>query len=86
MSELGHRVATSVYSCARLLFSHRQRRRTNAAVYGVASEEYIFVLHTDYPHDGTVLISRDFDIQLGDMLAGAAVPGVRIGDDGQGQR
>ena len=37
-------------------------------------------MRTDY---WTVLIRRDFDIWLGDMLASAAVLRVHIGDDGQ---
>ena len=47
--------------------SRVQRRRTNASVYGVASDGYIFIF-VQITHDGTVLISRNFNIQLGDML------------------
>jgi len=47
--------------------SRLQRRRTNASVYGVASDGYIFVF-VKITHDGTVLMSRDFNVQLGEML------------------
>jgi len=47
--------------------SRLQQRRADASVYGVASDGYIFVF-VKITHDGTVLMSRDFNIQLGEML------------------
>jgi hypothetical protein len=47
--------------------SRVQRNRTDASVYGVASDGYQFVFVT-ITHDGTVKFSRQLDIQLGDLL------------------
>jgi hypothetical protein len=44
-----------------------QRRRTDASVYGVASDGYIFCF-VKITHEGTVVISRDFNVQRGEML------------------
>jgi len=46
--------------------SRLQRNRTNASVYGVSSDGYQFVFVT-ITHDGTVKISRIFDILQGEM-------------------
>jgi hypothetical protein len=44
-----------------------QRRRTDASVYGIASDGYIFIF-VKIAHNGTVMTSKYFDIQCGEML------------------
>jgi len=47
--------------------SRIQRHRTDASAYGVASDGYKF-LFAKITHDGTVMISRQFDVQQGQTL------------------
>ena len=47
--------------------SRIQRHRTDASAYGVASDGYKF-LFVKITHDGTVMISRQFDAQQGQTL------------------
>ena len=51
---------------ASLCQSQLQRGRSNASVYGAASDGYVFVFVT-ITHDGAVKLSRRFDITQGDM-------------------
>ena len=46
---------------ASLRQSRLQRNRPDASVYGVASDGYVFIF-VQISHDGTVLLSRNFDI------------------------
>ena len=43
-----------------------QRGRSDASVYGAASDGYVFVFVT-ITYDGTIKLSRRFDITQGDM-------------------
>jgi hypothetical protein len=47
--------------------SRLQRNRTDASVYGVVSDGYVFIF-VKITHHGTVMISRYFDVLCGDML------------------
>lgn len=51
---------------ASLRQSRLQRNRTDASVYGLASDGYVFIF-VKISHDGTVMRSRRFDILEGEM-------------------
>ena len=46
--------------------SRLQQNRTYASVYGISSDGYLFIF-VNITHDGTVKISRNFDILQGEM-------------------
>jgi hypothetical protein len=47
--------------------SRLQRHRSDASVYGVASDGYVFIFVT-ISHEGVVRLSRRFDIQQGEDM------------------
>ena len=65
-SSVDHAIPQLIVYLASLRQSRLQRNRKDASVYGVASDGYAFVF-VKISHDGTVMLSRRFDVLLGEM-------------------
>ncbi|KAF8223654.1 hypothetical protein L208DRAFT_530182 [Tricholoma matsutake] len=65
-NSVDHAIPQLIVYLASLRQSRLQRNRTDASVYGLASDGYVFIF-VKISHDGTVMRSRRFDILEGEM-------------------
>jgi hypothetical protein len=65
-NSVDHALPQLIVYLACLRQSRLQRNRTDASVYGLASNGYVFIF-VKISHDGTVMRSRRFDILEGEM-------------------
>ncbi|KAF8227706.1 hypothetical protein L208DRAFT_1405029, partial [Tricholoma matsutake] len=65
-NSVDHAIPQLIVYRASLHQSRLQRNRTDASVYGLASDGYVFIF-VKISHDGTVMRSRQFDILAGEM-------------------
>ena len=62
--------------------SRLRRQRSDAAVYGLASGRFTFVL-VAVSHEGVLGLSRGFDVLCGDLGVVLGCLGYLLGEDGQ---